>query len=297
MRSGQTSVQQLLLFDPGNTEVPGEPAAVVVDSEAVRRRPVDNQCEPSGSPYRAPDTSPGRCDDPHGPPDHRHAPSGQSHGLSDHNPSSASPAATSQPAPSGPADRSPSVMFVRHPRARRYLIRVRTDGSVRVTIPRRGSKRAAIDFYERQHEWIARQQERVARARQAIPVDIPEEQQRTYRARARRELPARLLELASAVGLQVRKVSIRNQRQRWGSCSTSGLICLNWRLITMPAWVRDYVIYHELMHLKRMDHSPAFWKLVAQVCPGYRDARRWLRRHALAPHSPEAHADAAATLS
>ena len=192
---------------------------------------------------------------------------------------------------------APPVLFIRHPRARRYLIRVRTDGSVRVTIPRRGSKRAAIDFFERQQEWIARQQERVARARQAIPVDIPEEQQRTYRARARRELPARLLELASAVGLQVRKVSIRNQRQRWGSCSTSGLICLNWRLITMPAWVRDYVIYHELMHLKRMDHSPAFWKLVAQVCPGYRDARRWLRRHALAPHSPEAHADAAATLS
>jgi len=62
----------------------------------------------------------------------------------------------------------------------------------------------------------------------------------------------------------------------------------------MPGWVRDYVLYHELMHLKRMDHSPAFWKLVAQVCPRYRDARRWLRRHALAPHTPEAHAEAGA---
>ena len=198
---------------------------------------------------------------------------------------------TGQNAPGGVSHLS-SVLFVRHPRARRYLIRVRTDGSVRVTIPRRGSKREAVAFYERQQEWIARQQARVARVRQAIPVDLPEDEQRAYRARAVRELPARLLELAAGVGLQVRKVSVRNQRQRWGSCSTSGLICLNWRLITMPGWVRDYVIYHELMHLKRMDHSPAFWKLVAAVCPNYRDARRWLRRHALAPHSSEAHADA-----
>jgi len=192
-----------------------------------------------------------------------------------------------------PALPVPPVLFVRHPRARRYLIRVRTDGSVRVTIPRRGSKREAVDFYERQQDWIARQQERVADVRQAIPGDLPEDEQRAYRARAARELPARVFELAAATGLQVRKVSVRNQRQRWGSCSASGRICLNWRLITMPGWVSDYVIYHELMHLKRMDHSPAFWKLVAQVCPGYRDARRWLRRHALAPHAPEAHADRA----
>ena len=206
-------------------------------------------------------------------------------------PSSASPANPSQQAPSGIADPSSDVEFVRHPRARRYLIRVRTDGSVRVTIPRRGSKREAAAFYQKQQEWIARQQERVARARQTIPEDLPEEQQRAYRTRARRELPARLLELAEIAGVSVRKVSVRNQRQRWGSCSPSGLICLNWRLITMPGWVRDYVLYHELMHLKRMDHSPAFWKLVAQVCPRYRDARRWLRRHALAPHAPEAHAE------
>ena len=113
------------------------------------------------------------------------------------------------------------------------------------------------------------------------------------RARARAELPARVFELAAPLNLPVRKVSVRNQRHRWGSCSTSGLISLNWRLVTMPAWVRDYVIYHELMHLKRMDHSPAFWALVAGVCPHYKEARAWLRRHALAPHATDAHADAA----
>ncbi|HUR33735.1 MAG TPA: M48 family metallopeptidase, partial [Vicinamibacterales bacterium] len=182
------------------------------------------------------------------------------------------------------------VEFIRHPRARRYLIRVRVDGSVRVTIPRRGSRREAEAFYRQQRAWIAAQQQRVAVVRAQVPDDLPDEEQRQLRARARRELPQRLLELASQVGLSVRRVSIRNQRHRWGSCSSSGLICLNWRLITMPHWVRDYVLYHELMHLRRMDHSPAFWNLVAQVCPEYQDARRWLRRHALAPHAPDGHA-------
>ena len=190
---------------------------------------------------------------------------------------------------------APHVEFVRHPRARRYLIRVRVDGSVRVTIPRRGSRREAAEFYNRQQAWILEQQQRVARLRHRLPEDLPEDEQRHLRVRARRELPARLLELAEPLGLSVRRISVRNQRQRWGSCSPSGLICLNWRLITMPDWIRDYVLYHELMHLKRMDHSPAFWRLVAQVCPRYQEARRWLRRHALAPHAPAAHDEGNAT--
>jgi predicted metal-dependent hydrolase len=177
------------------------------------------------------------------------------------------------------AGRDGVVEFVRHPRARRYLIRVRLDGSVRVTIPRRGSRREAMQFFAAQQSWIERQRSRVAALRSRLPTDLPDDLQRELRGRAAVELPARLLELAAAVGVSVRKVSVRNQRQRWGSCSRTGHICLNWRLLTMPAWVRDYVIYHELMHLKRMDHSPAFWKLVAAVCPDYESARRWLRRY------------------
>ena len=186
-----------------------------------------------------------------------------------------------------------AVSFVRHPRARRYLIRVRLDGSVRVTLPRRGSRREAEAFYQKQLGWVTSQVQRVAQVRQRLPDDLPDTDQRRLRAQAKRELPPRLFELAAQVGVAVRKVSVRNQRQRWSSCSQSGLICLNWRLITMPAWVRDYVLYHELMHVKQMDHSPAFWELVAGVCPAYQQARRWLRRHAHAPHAPEAHADAA----
>ena len=91
------------------------------------------------------------------------------------------------------------------------------------------------------------------------------------------ELPARLLELAAAHGLTVPKISVRNQRTRWGSCGRDGHICLNWRLIAMPESVRDYVLIHELMHLRRLDHSPVYWRLVSAACPGYREARAWLR--------------------
>ncbi|MGC4085271.1 MAG: M48 family metallopeptidase [Vicinamibacterales bacterium] len=159
---------------------------------------------------------------------------------------------------------------------------------MRVTIPRRGSRREAAEFLEQHHDWVVRQRQRVADRQTRMPPDIPADEQHRLRKQAARELPVRLLELAASTGLHVRKVSVRNQKHRWGSCSTSGLICLNWRLITMPDWVRDYVMYHELMHLKRMDHSPAFWRLVAQVCPNYQEARRWLRTHAHAPHAANA---------
>ena len=131
---------------------------------------------------------------------------------------------------------------------------------------------------EAQRVWIEQQQRRVDRERaRPRPVPIPPETERALRERARGELPRRLLELAAQHGLTVSRVSIRNQRSRWGSCSRRGHICLNWRLIRMPDIVRDYVLIHELMHLKRMDHSPKFWKLVADACPDFQASRAWLR--------------------
>lgn len=188
--------------------------------------------------------------------------------------SDVSPRAIS-PAPQVPS-REP--LFVRHPRARRYVVRVRPDGTVRVTIPRWGSKREARRFAEQQRHWIEKQLRRVEDAHAAPRHTAASlEEERTDRARAARELPPRLLELAAAHGLTVARISVRNQQWRWGSCSRSGRICLNWRLVLMPASVRDYVMIHELMHLERMDHSPTFWKLVAEACPEYEAARRWLR--------------------
>jgi predicted metal-dependent hydrolase len=178
-----------------------------------------------------------------------------------------------------PGTSNPVLVFVRHPRARRYLIRVTDAGTVRVTVPRWGSKREAAAFAEREHAWIEKQlRERERRTTNAGgPNDEPHAKPRELLARAKKELPVRLLELAARHGLAVTRISIRNQRWRWGSCSRGGHICLNWRLVTMPEEVRDYVLIHELMHLKRMDHSPKFWKLVADACPRHKAARAWLR--------------------
>lgn len=175
-------------------------------------------------------------------------------------------------------DHLPVPVFVRNPRARRYIIRVRSGG-VRVTIPRSGSRREAEAFAASQRDWVAQQLARVA-PKPANDVDFAcagEERVRTLWKRAKDELPSRLHELAALHGLCATRVSVRNQQWRWGSCSPSGHICLNWRLIVMPDWVRDYVLIHELMHLKRLDHSPSFWRLVARACPTYAEARAWLR--------------------
>ena len=180
---------------------------------------------------------------------------------------------------SSPGLQPGAPVFVRHPKARRYVIRVRPDGVVRVTIPRWGSRKEAQLFADAQRSWIDNQLARWQTERARANALVPPEVRKQLVARARRELPARLLELASEHGLAVSRISVRNQRWRWGSCSPSGHICLNWRLVTMPEWVRDYVLIHELMHLKRMDHSRQFWKLVAAACPEYRDARAWLREH------------------
>lgn len=100
-----------------------------------------------------------------------------------------------------------------------------------------------------------------------------------FRGLAKEELPQRVMELAAQFGLRVAKVVIRDQKTRWGSCSTSKVISLNWRLLLAPPEARDYVIVHELMHLKRFDHSPAFWRLVEQACPDFRKQEAWLTRH------------------
>lgn len=175
--------------------------------------------------------------------------------------------------PEPPARPDVQFYFVRHRRARRYVLRVDHDGRARVTIPRGGSKREAVAFALRHLEWITGHRARVG------PSAVGAEERRTFRVRAAAELPARLRELAARHGLDVSRVSIRDQRTRWGSCGRDGQICLNWRLLLMPPWVRDYVMIHELMHLKRLDHSPAYWALVADACPGHRPARRWLREH------------------
>jgi hypothetical protein len=98
-----------------------------------------------------------------------------------------------------------------------------------------------------------------------------------FARRARIELPARTWELAAATGSEIKRVVIRSQRSRWGSCSARGTISLNWRLIQAPDFVRDYIIFHELAHRREMNHSARFWTRVETLCPAWRDAERWLK--------------------
>jgi hypothetical protein len=97
---------------------------------------------------------------------------------------------------------------------------------------------------------------------------------------AARELPGLVWNAAAFHGLPVRRVCVRNQRSRWGSCSRRGTISLNWRLVQTPDAVRDYIILHELMHLRQMNHSPRFWAEVQKVCAQYQSAEGWLRANA-----------------
>ncbi len=100
-----------------------------------------------------------------------------------------------------------------------------------------------------------------------------------FARRAKVELPARAWELAAETGMDVKQVSVRNQRSRWGSCSVAGTISLNWRLVQTPDFVRDYIIYHELAHLREMNHSDRFWQQVERICPQWREAEHWLKRN------------------
>lgn len=113
----------------------------------------------------------------------------------------------------------------------------------------------------------------------ALEGDLRPTLEAHFARRARIELPARTWELAAVTGMEVKHVTVRNQRSRWGSCSANGTISLNWRLVQTPDFVRDYIIYHELMHLREMNHSDRFWARVEEVCPGWRDAEKWIKRN------------------
>jgi len=215
--------------------------------------------------------------------------------------------------------RSVPLLYVHHPRARRYLLRLRSDGVARVTIPRRGSISTARDFVSRNIGWLEQQFQRLEnqpktktewrpgteiyfRGEQVkievetagqirlgteliklpdLSVDLRPAIQRHLRKLAQQQLPVRVLELASLHDIDISRVSVRNQKSRWGSCSKRGTISLNWRLIQTPAYVRDYIILHELAHRRQMNHSDKFWEEVERLCPDYRTAEDWIKLHKL----------------
>src|SRR4051794_4572135 len=100
-----------------------------------------------------------------------------------------------------------------------------------------------------------------------------------YRRRARIEVEPRLDAACARAGTSYTRLSIRAQRTRWASCSSTGAMSFNWRLLLAPPEILDYVVEHEVAHLEVLDHSPRFWRLLGSRSPAYREHERWLRRN------------------
>ena len=122
-------------------------------------------------------------------------------------------------------------------------------------------------------------------ADQVIPVteeaDLRTSVLAHLRKLAEKELPIRTRELAAQHDITIQRVTVRAQKTRWGSCSARGTISLNWRLIQAPLLVRDYLVIHELMHRRQMNHSTRYWKLVEAAFPDFRVAEQWLKTRRL----------------
>jgi hypothetical protein len=108
--------------------------------------------------------------------------------------------------------------------------------------------------------------------------------ERWYRRRAHAEIAPRLDAATARAGTRYTRLTIRGQRTRWASCSDSGAMSFNWRLLLAPEPVLDYVVEHEVAHLDVMGHSRRFWALVERRCPDYREHERWLRRYGSTLH-------------
>ncbi len=203
-------------------------------------------------------------------------------------------------------------------RAVKYArLRVRSDGGLEVVAPH-GMAGARIEaFIAAKQDWIEAQRKRFRQRTAAVfdPLSLelhgrrfrieyspargryadvdeaartvssgldlaqPETRAAWLQNYARRFLGVRLHELARLHGFGFARVSIRNQRSRWGSCSARGTISLNWQLVKTPYFVVDYLLLHELAHTRCMNHGAGFWTLVRSLCPEHRAATTWLRAH------------------
>ena len=203
----------------------------------------------------------------------------------------------------------------RSERARRVRITVDAARGVEVVLPRRAPEREAAAAVRELEPWIRRRLEELERAQATVAargdtvpylgqlLTVRSEPGRTrvrrrggellapagpernaalerwYRRAAREEIAPRLARACALAGTSYSGLTIRGQRTRWASCSRTGAMSFNWRLLLAPEPVLDYVVWHEVCHLEVMDHSPRFWALLARRCPAYREHAGWLRRH------------------
>lgn len=214
-----------------------------------------------------------------------------------------------------PGDPPVELTLRRSSRARRLSLRVsRLDGRVTLTLPARVAEAPALAFARERAGWIREALAQMPRMQpvgpgSVLPVEgrmltveaaagrgapriagdlllVPGDATRTglraqafLKALARDRLAVACDGHAETLGRGYGRLSLRDTRSRWGSCTSDGNLMFSWRLILAPPEVLDYVAAHEVAHLARMDHSPAFWATVARLMPGYKAPRQWLKRN------------------
>jgi predicted metal-dependent hydrolase len=165
----------------------------------------------------------------------------------------------------------------RSSRVRGHRIVVRYGFPPELVVRPRATEAEIQDAIALNLQWLEKQLAKAAQPTLGLErLKLTEEQ-------GRREAHARISLIAqseaAALGVKIERLTMRNQRSRWGSCSSKGWLSFNWRLVLAPHDVLDYVVVHEVCHLVEHNHSAAFWGLVEKRRPGYRDSKAWLDAH------------------
>ncbi|MCC2631142.1 MAG: putative metal-dependent hydrolase [Candidatus Paceibacter sp.] len=167
----------------------------------------------------------------------------------------------------------------RHKRARRVTISVHANGAVTVTVPMRADLAKAAHFIKAKEPWIIQTQEKL---KKRFEGKTPLKQSRSeYQALKKQTLAfvqERIAHYNKHYNFKFGRISIRMQKSRWGSCSRKGNLNFNYKLVQLPQSLADYIVVHELCHLKQFNHSIHFWNLVAEAIPDHKARRAELRK-------------------
>ena len=173
-------------------------------------------------------------------------------------------------------DQQYEISLVRSDR-KTISMRVKGPGQVEVRAPR-AMPRAQIDQFIQSHRnWLQKHLAGAAARKEQSAPPFTDQEIRALADQALKTLPARAAYFARRIGVTYGRITIRNQKSKWGSCSSQGNLNFNCLLMLCPAQVQDYVVIHELCHRREMNHSPRFWAEVESVMPDYAQWRKWLK--------------------
>ncbi len=161
-------------------------------------------------------------------------------------------------------------------RAKRINVRIKHGGEVIATIPRSIHQGLVEDFMKRKSEWIIRTINVFTSLKKQITKKDDRLQFLELKEEARRLVHSRIEHYNAFYQFTYHKVAIRNQKTRWGSCSRKGNLNFSYKLVLLPPHLADYIVIHELCHLKEFNHSPKFWDLVAKTLPNHKELRKEL---------------------